>query len=101
LQINYGQAIVSDLLDSKDHKQAKKVSVQLHVVDHIEKDLIINVSNTPQSANVNDTIINDNPSKEEFSIKNSFKSKRKIVSKSTVDNFVDDLILSYKYRFKK
>lgn len=103
LKQKYGQAIVSDLLDSKDHKQAKKVSVQLHVVDHIEKDQIINVSNTPQSDNVNDTMINDNPSKEEFSIKNSFKSKRKIVSKSksNVDNFVDDLILSYKYRFKK
>lgn len=101
LKQKYGQAIVNDLLDSKDHKQAKKVSVQLHVVDHILKDQIIESSDSFQFSNVTDTIVNDNFLKKEFDMKNSFKSKRKTVSRLTVDNFVDDLILSYKYRFRK
>lgn len=101
LRQKYGQAIVNDLLDSKDHKQAKKVSVQLHVVDHISKDQIIESSDSFQSSNVTDTKVNDNFLEKEFDIKNSFKSKRKTVSRLSVDNFVDDLILSYKYRFRK
>lgn len=102
LRQKYGQAIVNDMLDKNDHKQAKKVSVQLHIVDYDleqpknDSSIISNLNNLNDLPIENEDILNKS-----FIDLSSTKIKRKSISKLHVDNFIDDLILSYKYRFKK
>lgn len=106
LRQKYGQAIVSDMLDTSDHKQAKKVSVQLHIVDYDLDQQKSNLSAISDSEKLMDVSreYNDNDASKTSIINldlQKFKRKSVLKSKSNIDNFTDDLILSYKYRFKK
>ena len=100
LRQKYGQPIVSDLLNREDHKRAAKVSVQMHVVDYE----VPGFSDSQSQLNSVD-FVNDNLSNAEQlqknSIKNSFYvSQSKSVFYKKQVNLIDDLVLSYKYRFK-
>jgi len=89
----YGQSIVKDLLSRSDHKQAAKVSVIMHIQDHVVPDsTLVNVLKTG-------TFDFDNSTAEDPNIRLVFPQHSSQNSKF-VSNFRTDLILSYKSRFR-
>ncbi len=104
LRDKYGQAIVTDLLDKKDHKQASKVSVIMHVTDRPEiLDFnLVNVKSqgewsvAPEGSTAG--VIDDGLAKSMFQ-RQSFRTSSVKVS-AKVSNFARNLLLSYRYRFR-
>jgi len=76
LRQKYGQPIVSDLLNREDHKQASKVSVQMHLVDY---EALPFVNSQKQESNSSFNTANSNNESEELEkikAKNSFYMKQ-------------------------
>ena len=111
LRDKYGHAIVADLLEKADHRQASKVSVIMHVSDDVETGMgdIIKGSGV-QNANVlgfdHDNIdpVGSDTGMSPVSVlvegednHSGFKSNG-IKTFPRVSNFSRDLILSYRYR---
>lgn len=93
----YGQSIVKDLLSRSDHKQAAKVSVIMHVTDHVIPDpTSVDLSKTENSFDFNF----EDSSMGHSNIRIIFPQYSSQNSNKFVSNFKKDLILSYKYRFR-
>lgn len=108
LRDKYGQAIVTDLLEKKDHKQASKVSVVMHVTDRPEIDdittTVMNVKRQDEwlsavKATESADDVSDTESVEAVFRRQSFRASSIKVS-SNVSNFARNLLLSYRYRFR-
>lgn len=103
LRQKYGQSIVSDLLNREDHKIASKVSVQMHVVDYD----LSSVSDSEAQLNLNSSkkdnlsTVDADQSQKNLSKNSFYVSRTKSVFYKKQVNLIDDLVLSYKYRFKK
>lgn len=108
LRDKYGQTIVSDLLSKEDHKQAAKVSVQMHYTastlpyfdDSKEDGLDINddIKESEHIKEVNVSNVMD-VEREKAAIKKKFRFKTTQMS-SDISIFSKNLLLSYRYRFK-
>jgi hypothetical protein len=100
LRDKYGHAIVADLLDKHDHKQAAKVSVILHVTENTEVSERISQNDSSgisaplesfqSTAEFVDEVVSERQSFRTNSIKMSPR----------VSNFARNLLLSYRYRFR-
>lgn len=93
LRRRFGRAIVNDLLTREDHKQAKKVSMQMHIIDYDYEQVSKNAAAALEESNAFQA-------QEDLKAK-FFKQRNDPLSQQHASNFIDDLILSYKYRFRK
>lgn len=94
----YGQSIVKDLLSRGDHKQAAKVSVIMHVTDHvIPEPNSITMLKTENLFDSDFTFVDSNVG--HSNIRVVFPQHSSQNSKFIL-NFKKDLMFSYKYRFR-
>ena len=102
LRDKYGQAIVTDLLDRKDHKQASKVSVLMHVTDkpEITDSNLVNIRSQDEWSATSDGVGANTTLKEANLLqRQSFRTSSIKVS-ANASNFARNLLLSYRYRFR-
>lgn len=105
LRDKYGQAIVSDLLEKSDHKQASKISVIMHVTEDVN---INNLSQTLKTQTIevvepnHPVAVDSNTGALDWAKKqkrHTFKINQGKMPPH-VSRFSRDLLLSYRYRFR-